>query len=290
MRDDIAAMAANPRQHYLPARFLARFSVDPNPDPRRRTLFVGQRPPGRTFQTVAERAGFVRGLYDDQLDEIWQGYEGPLPGALDQLSDGDTREIDAETWLRVLVPFAAALLLRGPDFEERFAERPVIKALGDRMQGRPDPRPFELQRLLAPVLAARWLVIHTQEDELLLTSDTGWAPFIEPTRKRVACAIPLDTRTVLALVPNAIRTVFVWNTSRWMTPVQQVTLAKDDYHIFRQNLADFASRQVFGPSSATIESVRENLDASPGVRWNPFHLLPSGVRTDPLTSSPGIDC
>ena len=32
-------------------------------------------------------------------------------------------EVAADTWLRVLVPFVAALLLRGPDFEKRFQQR-----------------------------------------------------------------------------------------------------------------------------------------------------------------------
>jgi len=121
--------AGNWRQHYLPAAFLARFSVDPNPDLRRRVIVVGQRNPFAIFESAAEGVGFVRGLYEYGLGDIWRAYEERLPAALDEISRTEATEIDGEIWLRVLVPFVAGLLLRGPDFEEPLAHPPVVPDL-----------------------------------------------------------------------------------------------------------------------------------------------------------------
>lgn len=218
-------MAPNPRQHYLPAAFLARFSSDTDGDLRRRKLFVAQRTPFKIFESIAERVGFVRGLYDAELDEVWKAYEERLPAALDAICNDRDADIDGDTWLRVLVPFVTALLLRGPDFESRFADRFVAEALKERARQGPDARPFELQRLLAPITAARWVVMHTRGETPLLTSDIGWAPYRDPVAREVGLAIPLDVKTLLGVVPRRNNTVLRWKNSGWVTAVEHRMLS-----------------------------------------------------------------
>src|SRR5437773_437305 len=96
-----------PRQHYLPASFVARFSSDTDPDVRRRHVFAARRNGDGPYALAAENAAFVRNLYSEAVDAIWTDYEARLPAALDALCD-PTHELDAEVWLRVLVPFVAA--------------------------------------------------------------------------------------------------------------------------------------------------------------------------------------
>src|SRR5438105_4714605 len=186
-------MSPGARQHFLPASFIARFSEDPNPDPRRRVLYVAKRGGHEPFSVVAERAAFVRNLYSESVDSIWTAYENRLPAALDALCIG--AEVEADTWLRVVVPFVAALLLRGPDFEKRFQQRlaEVVPDLKRPTGG--DARPFELQRLLAPVTAARWVVMHASGDSPIVTSDMAWAPYSDPMHAELGFAIPLDLHT-----------------------------------------------------------------------------------------------
>jgi hypothetical protein len=214
---------------------------------------------------------------------MWRGYEGPLPTALDRLADAGNVRIDAETWLRVLVPFAAALLLRGPDFEARFVERPVIRDLGrELMEGRPDARPFELQRLLAPVLAAHWFVLHAEGEGYLLTSDEGWAPFLAPIDERVSCVVPIDRRTALALVPSAVRQLLVWDDSiGWAMEPRHVRLPKDLHLAFNEQLTAFATRQVFAPSLDTIEPVKPILSRPSLGPLEPFPFGSLGGRNGP---------
>jgi hypothetical protein len=210
-------MPPGARQHYHPASFVARFSADHDPDVRRRRLFVAQRN-GKPFQVAAENAAFVRHLYKDLVDSIWTEYEERLPTALEALCYGTT-ELDADTWLRVLVPFVAALLLRGPDFEKRFTER-AIRHFGDELRERMEEtageaRVMELQRLLAPVLAARWVVMHASGDTPVITSDVGWAPYGDPVNGEMGFAIPLNPKTILGLVPRRTRFVLAWNGTGW---------------------------------------------------------------------------
>src|SRR5829696_8082619 len=159
-----------PLHHYLPATFLASFSLDSAPPSRRkRRLYVGDKQEDRVYRTSAAKVAAIRNLYTlvateydtEMVDKIWTDYERNLHKAMTLLIGG---EVDAETWVRVLVPFVACMLVRGPDFDKRFERR--ISALGiDTEAGHVSKdntnhaRLLELQRLLGPVVVAKWVVL-----------------------------------------------------------------------------------------------------------------------------------
>jgi hypothetical protein len=163
------------RDHYVPASVLGRFSAEPVSRVRDRRLVVGRS--GKVFSAKAESIGFVNKLYDVSSTGLWlasgaedpgsvdrmiSGYESQLPDVLDLLDLLDrTARVPLRAWLRVLVPFIAAMFVRGRDFGARFEGRPVVRAAG--ASGRDNTnraRLLELQRLLAPVTCARWVVLH----------------------------------------------------------------------------------------------------------------------------------
>jgi hypothetical protein len=277
-------VAPGARQHYLPASFVARFSVDPNPEVRQRRLFVMQRNRTEPFELAAENAGFARNLYGDSLDEIWSAYESRLPAALDALCKPD-RELEADAWLRVLVPFAAALLLRGQDFEKRFTNR-VIQDFGEALGLRAsrtarDARILELQRLLAPVTAARWVVMHASGDSHVITSDVGWAPYRDAARGELGFAIPLGLKTILGLVPARTRAALRWNGSAWSTLIDHRKLHRGNHVPLNRAIADFARLQVFGPTRESVEVVRDVLASELGGPADPFPFGPLGGVSGP---------
>jgi hypothetical protein len=129
------------RDHYIPAAVLGRFSADSGSLVRERRLVVGRA--GKVFLAKAEDFGFVNRLYDVTSTGVWvssgaedpgsvdkmiSGHETELPAALDLLDSG--ARIPLRPWLRVLVPFVAAMFVRGKDFGARFERRPVVKASG----------------------------------------------------------------------------------------------------------------------------------------------------------------
>src|SRR5205807_1990573 len=138
-------------------------------------------------------------------------YEGRLADAIDDLID---RKLNAITWAGVLVPFVAALMVRGRDFNERFEYR--LRAFAGIWQ--PDntnhARLFELQRLLGPVLAARWIVMATTGGSALITNDVGFAFFRDPSGEH-GLAVPLGHRHVLGLIPVRGRAVVEAQNGVW---------------------------------------------------------------------------
>lgn len=117
-----------PLHHHLPATYLAAFSPASAGPRRARPIVVGDKSDGRVFRTAAQAVAAVQGLYTlntdgvdpEEIEKLWSRYEDDLGDALDALVAGST---DAVTWARVLVPFVAATLVRGPDFNKRFEAR-----------------------------------------------------------------------------------------------------------------------------------------------------------------------
>jgi hypothetical protein len=131
--------------HYLPAAFLARFSYEKSMPMRNRRVWVLRAGQTRAHPQRAEKVGFVNNLYylrspgfssPDIVDETWQGYEQRLGDALDILLDRSVPSIDAETWLRVLVPFVAGLFVRGPEFKKQYESGEMMKSLILKKSGR----------------------------------------------------------------------------------------------------------------------------------------------------------
>lgn len=191
-----------PLHHYLPATLLASFSRDSSTSPRRkRHLYAGDKQEDDVFRTSAANLGAIKNLYtlvaagDDpeMVDKTWAGYEASLHEAITLLIAG---EVDAKAWVRVLVPFVACMLVRGPDFNERFERRisAFIDAAGDDLSEDNTnlARLAELQRLLGPVAVAKWKALHIRGEEPLITNDLGYAPFVNRPTGEAGIAITLD--------------------------------------------------------------------------------------------------
>ncbi|HEX3826751.1 MAG TPA: hypothetical protein VHV82_05695 [Sporichthyaceae bacterium] len=228
------------RDHYVPASVLGRFSTETASSARKRKLAVGRQ--GKVFAAKAEDFGFVNGLYDVTSTGLWlppgvedpksvdpmiNGYEPGLPEALDLLENQAT--VPLQPWLRVLVPFVAAMFVRGNDFARRYEGRPVVAACGG-SSGEDTNRVhlLELQLLLAPVVAARWVVLHQAGHESFIVNDLG----LMPTRDLGTCqdgfAIPIGRRSYwgssrrtserwpsIASAGNRSLSTGAWTPQRW---------------------------------------------------------------------------
>jgi tetratricopeptide (TPR) repeat protein len=250
--------------HYLPATYLALFSSNKTTLPmRKRPLFVGDKRTGRIREAPAANLGAINNLYTlindsthpEQVDQTWSDYEQRLPQAIQNLI---ADHVDAETWLRILVPFVACMLVRGPDFDLRFTRR--LRALGLGPTGTPvtpdntnGARLFELQRLLGPVAAAKWIVVSIQGGPLL-TSDLAYTPFVHPRSGDSGMAIPLGQSHVLAIVPQQGRTVLMARGNKWIPVIHRVRAAAHEQTGLNKAIAANAQRFLFGPNAETISA------------------------------------
>lgn len=264
------------RQHYQPAAYLGRFSLDQSKRLRERQLWVRDRRAPRPFQSSAENVGWVTGLYDidddsvagsRSLDSAWS-YESSLPGALHALTDRTTM-LDGRVWIMTLVPFVAGLFVRGQHWHEEFAKRPLIAQLLRLGVTRPltsnaaAQRLVEFQEMLAVVMASRWTVLHFSEGVNLVTSDMAVAPAFTPLGP--GYVIPIDICTALVVTRTTNREILTWAGDRWVAAVDHYTDEDFEAASQRRAIGAFAKYAVYGPTQDSVEDASVDLAVVPEI-------------------------
>jgi hypothetical protein len=264
-----------PLHHYLPASFLARFSQDPITKPARdRLLIIGDKKTKKWFKAPAGRVGCIRNLYTlfdytsdpEMIDRTWEEYENKLPPAIEKLMEG---RVDAEIWIRVLVPFVACMLVRGPDFIDKFNQRfhPTDREAIEHIltnDNANQARLIDLQRLLGFVAAAKWNVISSKE--MFITNDLGYSPFYNPISSEIGMGIPLDSHNILAIVPLIEdHPILQEEDAKWVPIIHYSKMIdspevnKDDLN---KGIVVSANRFIFGPNEEIIKKYLAETDST----------------------------
>jgi hypothetical protein len=270
-----------PSHHYLPASFLGRYSAVTTGPLRERSLFA-LKSNGQLEVVTADNIGCSPNLYllqgsqkinPSTVDDIWAQYESDLGSAISELCNPGQTTISAKAWLRVLVPFVTGLFVRGPEFSARYEARPGIKGVYEHAGFADDAwrsdntnmsRLIEFQRLLAPVMAARWVVMHAKGDGPVITNELGYAAFKPPDDDHIGIAIPLDQKTILGLVPtwpdHARGILKDGGTGQWRAFIEHHDLAVGDHINFNKTMAAIGSEFLVGPTEESVLSLAEQMD------------------------------
>jgi hypothetical protein len=288
-------------QHYIPAGFLGRFSPDDDGRLRERAVWVLHSGESHAQLSSPERVGCEDNLYQlfgqqtvgkaslSVVDDVWSGYERRLGPALDELSKPGQKTISANTWLRILVPFVTSLFVRGAEFGARFAtrmERMGVSTFFSDPKHRSDntnmARMIEFQRLLAPVMAARWVVMHTTSDHPVITNELGFT-FSASQNGSKAVVAPIGRDTILAIVPTWPHGRVIMRdrgTGQWRALIEHVMLKPDEQRGFNQALANMAQGFLVGPTADSVElhrqALNEDLPLDPeylGTIWPRYRVL-----------------
>ena len=261
-----------PFDHYVPATYLARFSVDSTEPRRKRRVWAIDKSDGRVFRSPVENICGQNNLYSVDrsnpriIDEMW-GYEGQLNDALDELVAGT---ISARMWLGVLVNFVAALLARGKEFHDRFQRRfvhgfgpGILPLLG------PDNTNFarlmEIQRLRASVLGAYWTVLLVP-DVRIITNDLTFNAHEHSPSGKLGIAIPIDGSHVITLIPTTEKhVVAVSKDGAWWPQISRGTLSKSFASNFNAVMAASAQRFVIGETEIQMRSLLPLKNDAPPV-------------------------
>jgi hypothetical protein len=295
--------AAGRRQHYLPAGYIGRFSLQPKVPRRDSVLFV-QRRGGPIRGTKASAVAWQRDIYtpdgaldgevaetpadaeaaDSFFDDLWSHLEAALPFALDLLQDA-ADFLDARPWTETLVPFVASLFVRGPDYEARFADRFGISDwradadLADHITSRDNlnsARLFEMQRLLSPVMRARWYLLEAPPKTRFITSNLGLATF--GRRGLRGYVVPLSLRVSLWLVPNLARRIAIGcDDGVWRISVERYAIDSEAVFNINRAMAKHAPAEIYGADKSDLEvHAREMRRPQPRKLLEPM-LAPSAL-------------
>jgi hypothetical protein len=159
-----------------------------------------------------------------------------------------------ELWLRTLVPFVAAMFIRGDDFAARYEERGIVKAASGLIS--PDStnhaRLIEFQRLLAPVMGARWAVLRHEGPEPFLLNDLGLMPTRDPVSNIDGFAIPISSCSVLGIFPLEKRTVAQYRNGNWVPVIEYDIFPADEIANFNKAIALAAQEWIAGSEHSVI--------------------------------------
>ena len=253
------------KDHYLPAGFIGRFSSDTTGAYRDRRLWIYNSKAGKTLNIAAGAIGYKQGLYDlhdGKTIDKW-GYEGPLNGVLDDMVQG--KEITLDDWVRIAVPFVTGLFVRGKEFDERYENMPLIKAVAGRVN--PDntngSRILRLQRQLAPVMAARWVVLHNVDPGAspFISNDLGLVGTQNGVTKAVGWAIPLDPQTLLGIFPQKIRAIGRYDSGAWCANIEHLSPPAALLQGMNEMIARTSQEFIFGASKADVEAYQQHTGA-----------------------------
>lgn len=284
---------AGPKQHFLPAAFIGRFSEAQTGASRKRQVWVVRRGEQRPHKSAARRVGFALDLYTlidpseldaTLIDQMWSTVEATLPEALDDLVAGRDGKMAARPWAQTLVPFFASLFVRGPEFTRRFETR-LRDALGDSYEEavrNPDNTNFarliELQRLYAVVMRAEWRVVHFAEDARLITSDVGYSLTRDLDDDRIGYAIPIDEHTAAALFPGSGRPRLWWRDGSWIAgPITHIDMPAAAGADLNRATAASGIAELYGPTPESLADARDLIATEDAAAVGPLYLTADGA-------------
>jgi hypothetical protein len=247
---------------------------------------------------VAENIGYVRGMYRftapspgvsaDRVDELWDAFEDPLPGAIARATARRETSDDRTT----LIGYVAAAGVRHPDFGEAVnrwrGELGMDTVTGDQVQVE---RVAVLTRGLRLVEGFRWRFVHAPAfGPRFVVNDRGWSYIGQQDRTGRGLWIPLNGQVaLLAWLQRGEAGVFdhptLWpgwatwlNNATWQDAPQFVAGHPDDGSLLEElTNADDAVAGLSGLaptatgdtcSSATSTNwLQPNSGANPGDVW-----------------------
>jgi|SRR5665213_465210 len=257
------------RDHYIPATYLAIFSDEVSVPRRSRALCIINKRTGVMFRSnagaICSPIDFYHfgggGWSTDAVDKYVSAYEPLLHVALEDLIHD---RLSAATWASTLVPFVTSLFLRGPDFNGRFEAR-----LGDlqKLRGSTDntniARVFEEQRLLMPVLAARWILVETSGNLLQITNDLGYTIFREVVSMKMGISVPIGPHHILQVIPTRKHCVAVVRDRGWWPNIERYSIDDHNHQQFLDWMAFYAQRFIIGPNERSLQRYQKAYDPTP---------------------------
>lgn len=237
-----------PLDHYIPASYLGLFSLDKSKIRfRDRKLFAYNFSSKNLYQTRAGNLCAINNYYDQTVDKLWF-FEGDIASAISSIID---QTIDAKQWITTMVPFVCSLLVRTPEFVERFQRR-LDNVVGITREFKDGVRLFEFQRLLAPILVGDWRVLEAVGYGQVLLSDVGFLPFFDSHTRLKGVAVSIGPRHVLIIVPNRRRPVAFYDGNKWLPIIQYHKMEPGNLHSYNEAVANFAQKTIIGSTEENL--------------------------------------
>lgn len=197
------------------------------------------------------------------VDRIWDSFETSVPLGIECLVASRESQLSGSLWLRTLVPFVASLFIRGKTFMDSYSDHrdellASSEGIVDVNADANGSRSYQFQRLLTPIAAANWCVIHTDSHPALITNDLALARFENVAAPlKWGWLVPLTPAAVLAVNLRYERKVMEATDGGELVPViSHIDIEDSDWvHQANERIAEDALEMVIGQSRSHVESV-----------------------------------
>lgn len=210
--------------------------------------------------TRPSNIGARRNLYSlsDSKDIDKWSYEKHLQHTLNSMRDEKSLTLD--DFLHIAVPFIAGLFVRGKEFNRRYENMRTIRGLSKEKLIHPDntntSRIIRLQKLLAPVLTARWVVLHNSNPKHpIISNDLSLTLTLDILSNDMGWAIPLDPQTILGIFPKKERPIATFTNEVWLANIEHYHPPPEAFHDLNKQITDSAHEFIFGPSKESLEDL-----------------------------------
>lgn len=248
------------RDHFIPASLIGRFSDDTDRRARDRRVYVQRRDANGPRLHAADQVAAVNNLYNRpglDVDSHWKSYESELPAALDALHNWEP--LPLLTWLTPLVTHVASAFVRGREFDRRYTRRMLDQGEDPQFIDAKTARMIEFHMLLAPVMTARWVVMHFANGTSIINNDLGFCGTLDRGTKQRGWAFPLDSATLLGLFPRPKRPVGNWRNGQWFANIEHVSAGKNETAWLNRQLAGWSSEFIYGRRASLVTPLRQDM-------------------------------
>lgn len=225
------------------------------------------------------------------VDRMWGGYERRLPDAIAALAGPAERTVAAQPWIGAIIPFVAGLFVRGPEFNRRFENRPIISSMREHFDSSQFSdntniaRLFEMQRLIYPVATALWTIAHLTIDPRLptavITTDIGYCLMKSPGNRGIGYAIPLRPDMILVLHQGPGNMELRWDGEEWVVEgIQRWSVPA--WNVAELNLAMAGTAtEIYGSTEATVDACAKAWEDTRPEFISPHAPGPGWLAPDP---------
>ncbi len=270
------------KQHYVPAAVLANFSFGVKRRRRESPVHVLRKGVNEPFVKSVSDVSLVADLYTlqdatptnndpDFMEKMWQGFERNLPQAISELQISP-ESLSARVWVETLVPFATSTLVRTPEFVERFQFRLRSLEVDVDSDSAKTARLIELQRYLAPLMAAAWTLLHAPAEMDLIANDLGWCAIRLDGRNAPGFVIPVTRKLAIMITPRIKRTIMTERGNSWIASgIQERNLTLSETEEANRCIAEWATEEIYGADPDQLTSLKVSLHQQ---SWfaEPIHL------------------
>lgn len=257
------------KQHYVPAAVLANFSFGVKRRRRESPIHVLRKGVNEPFVKSVSNVAFVDDLYTlhdnptnndpDFMEKMWQGFERNLPQAIAELQNS-RESLSALVWVETLVPYATSTLVRPPEFVERFQLRLGSSEVDVGSGSAKMARSIELQRYLAPVMAAAWTMLHAPAEMDLIANDLGWCAIRLDGRNAPGFVIPVTRKLAIMITPRNKRTIMTERGNYWIASgIQERNLTVSETEEANRCIAEWARKEIYGADRDQLTSLKASL-------------------------------